>query len=142
MYYQIYQIPVLHFIFRTAKAIPIAGIKEDAHILEQAYHHISEALAAGEMVCIFPEGRITKTGEIQVFLPGIMQVIKNNPVPVVPMALCGLWGTFFSRQGGTLKIPRRLWSKIALIAGEPLPPEAVSTKYLQEKVLDLRGDWK
>jgi hypothetical protein len=142
MYYQIYQIPVLHFIFRTAKAIPIASIKENAPILEQAYRHISEALAAGEAVCIFPEGRLTKTGEIQVFLPGIMQMIKNNPVPIVPMALCGLWGTFFSRQGSTFKIPRRLWSKIALIAGDPLPPEAVNTRYLQEKVLALRGDWK
>jgi hypothetical protein len=144
MHYKIYQLPVLNFIFRTAKAIPIAGVKEDKEMLEQAFQQVSETLQAGELVCIFPEGRITNNGEIQRFLLGISRIIETNPVPVIPMALCGMWGTFFSRQGGAAmsRFPRRLWSKIALVIGDPVPPNEVSARGLYEKVLALRGDWK
>jgi 1-acyl-sn-glycerol-3-phosphate acyltransferase len=144
MHYKIYQLPVLNFIFRTAKAIPIAGVKEDKEMLEHAFQQVSETLQAGELVCIFPEGRITNNGEMQPFLLGISQIIEANPVPVIPMALCGMWGTFFSRQGGAAmsRFPRRLWSKIALVIGDSVPPNEVSARGLYEKVLALRGDWK
>ena len=64
MYYKIFNIPVLRFIFRTAKAIPIAGRKEDPALLETAFDEIDRALADGELVCIFPEGGLTRDGEI------------------------------------------------------------------------------
>ncbi|MGD2056428.1 MAG: MFS transporter, partial [Gammaproteobacteria bacterium] len=100
MYYKIFNIPVLNFIFRTAGAIPIASAREDPEMLARAYDRISRYLEQGEVVCIFPEGRITGDGEIHTFRPGIMRIIRRNPVPVIPMALQGLWGSFFSRKGG------------------------------------------
>jgi len=142
MHYKMYQLPVLNFIFRTAKTIPIAGAKEDAQMLDRAYQHIAEALTAGDLICIFPEGKLSRDGEMNLFRTGIEKIVATNPVPVIPIALCGLWGTFFSCQGGTfLKIPRRLWSKIGLKIGEPIETE-VTANDLQRKVLALRGDWK
>ena len=64
MYYKIFDIPVLNFIFRTARAIPIAGRNEDPALLESAFEKIDEALAEGEVICIFPEGGLTRDGEI------------------------------------------------------------------------------
>jgi len=144
MYYKIYQIPGLNFIFRTAGAIPIAGAKENPEILAAAWRRIDETLQAGELLCIFPEGGITRDGELQTFRPGIERALKETPVPVVPMALRGMWGTFFSRHGGAAmsRFPRRLWSKIALKVGEPLPPAAVTAAQVQQAVLALRGDWR
>jgi len=144
MYYKIYQIPGLNFIFRTAGAIPIAGAKENPEILAAAWRRIDETLQAGELLCIFPEGGITRDGELQTFRPGIERALKETPVPVVPMALRGMWGTFFSRHGGAAmsRFPHRLWSKIALKVGEPLPPAAVTAAQVQQAVLALRGDWR
>ena len=98
MDHRIYAIPVLHFIFRTMRAIPIASGREDPALKESAFAEASSALAAGEIVCIFPEGRITDTGELNAFRPGLQRILERTPVPVVPMALRGLWGSFFSRS--------------------------------------------
>lgn len=143
IHYKIYQLPILNFIFRTAKTIPIAGAKEDTQMLERAFQQIADALEAGDLLCVFPEGKLSRDGEMNAFRPGIEKIIAANPVPVIPIALCGLWGTFFSWHGGTfLKIPRHLWAKVALKIGTPLPPSAVTASDLQQKVLALRGDWK
>ncbi len=144
MYYKIFNVPVLNFVFRTARAIPIAGAKEDPDMLRRANDEIAAALASGDLVCIFPEGRLTQDGEMNPFRPGIERIIKRNPVPVIPMALQGLWGSFFSRKGGSAmsRLPRRFWFKIALAVGTPLPPEEVSAAGLHAVVLQLRGDWK
>jgi 1-acyl-sn-glycerol-3-phosphate acyltransferase len=143
--HRIYKVPVLNFIFRTAGAIPIAPAREDAEMLARAYDRISRFLDEGEVVCIFPEGGLTPDGELRTFRPGIVKIIRRNPVPVVPMALRGLWGSFFSRKGGAAmkgKLPRPLFYKIALALGPPVPPAAVSAAGLQERVAALRGDWK
>lgn len=100
MDHAIFRIPVLSFIFRTARAIPIAGRKEDPALLERAFTEAAAALRAGELVGIFPEGRITDSGELGPFRPGVSRIVAETPVPVVPMALRGLWGSFFSRKGG------------------------------------------
>jgi 1-acyl-sn-glycerol-3-phosphate acyltransferase len=144
MDHRIYKLPLLNFVFRTARTIPIAPAKEDPEMLERAFGEIGDALDNGDLVCIFPEGRITETGELQPFRPGIERIIQRNRVPVIPMALRGLWGTFFSRKGGGAmrRFPTHLWSKIALAVGTPLLPTAVSASGLQEVVLTLRGDWK
>ncbi|MDH3647034.1 MAG: MFS transporter [Gammaproteobacteria bacterium] len=142
MYYKIFKIPILSFVFRTARAIPIAGSKEDPEMLAQALDRIAEDLEAGELVCVFPEGQITRSGDINEFKRGIERIIERTPVPVVPMALQNLWGSFFSRYSGTafLTWPRKFWSRIGLIAGEAIPAETISAAYLQEKVSELRGD--
>jgi len=145
MDYRIFKTPVLSFIFRTAKAIPIAPAKEDPILLDQAYERIAQALEAGELVGIFPEGRITDTGEMYPFRGGVKRIIDRTPVPVVPLALKGLWGSFFSRQDGkamTKPFRRGLFSRIALEARAPIPPGAVTPQDLEALVLEMRGDWK
>lgn len=138
MYYKIFRIPVLNFIFRTAGAVPIAGRNEDAAIYEQAFTRVAQYLREGEVVCIFPEGMLTQDGEMNEFRGGVERIIGETPVPVIPMALRGLWGSFFSRdpQKGFF---RRLWSRVSLVAGQPLPPEQASRGLLQEQVAELRG---
>ncbi len=143
MDFRIFKIPVLNFVFRTAGTIPIASAKEDPAMLERAYEKIDAYLAAGELVCIFPEGRITETGELNPFKKGISRIIERRPVPVIPMALQGLWGSFFSRWGGTaMRYPRGVFSNIALVIDKAWPPQTVTPDDLQAKVLALRGEWK
>ena len=141
MYYKIFQIPLLRFIFKTAKAIPIASAKEDEILLAEAFEKIDEELGAGQLVCIFPEGGITSDGEIQHFRPGIEKIIERRPVPVIPIALDGIWGSWFSRQrgGGLRKIPGRLWAKVSVRIGEAVLPQDVSAATLELLVRTLRG---
>jgi len=140
MYYKIYRIPVLNFIFRTGKAIPIASRKEDPEILEAAYHRIHQVLDGGDVLGIFPEGGITCDGEVQKFKPGIDKIISERPVPVVPVALCYLWGSLFSRRDPVLKRrPYKLWSRIELRIGAPIAPGEVTAERLQFEVTRLRG---
>ena len=145
MDHRIFRTPVLSFVFRTGRAIPIASAREDPALLERAYDEIARALEAGDLVGIFPEGRITDTGDLYPFRPGIRRIIERTPVPVVPLALRGLWGSFFSRMGGgamSRPFRRGVLSRIGLVAGAPLPPEVVTPEGLQERVLAMRGDWR
>src|SRR3989449_1291895 len=109
-----FRMPVLNFFCRTVGAIPIATRKEDPAVMERAFDNVAHALEEGSLVCIFPEGRLTPDGELGAFRPGIERVIQRTPVPVVPMALRGLWGSFFSRvDGRAMRRPfRRFWSRI------------------------------
>jgi len=143
--HRIYKVPVLNFVFRTAGAIPIAPGREDPEMLARAYDRISRYLEEGEVVCIFPEGALTADGEVRTFRPGIAKIIRRNPVPVIPMALQGLWGSFFSRKGGAAmkgKLPRPLFYRIGLTLGPPVSPAEVRAAGLRERVAALRGDWK
>lgn len=141
MDHRIFKIPLLNFIFRTGKAIPIASAKEDAALKAKAFEQVAAELAAGEVVCIFPEGKITFDGELNPFKSGIEEIIQRSPVPVVPMALQGMWGSFFSRKYGAAmqRLPRRFWSHITLVASAPVAADQVSAADLQQRVLALRG---
>jgi 1-acyl-sn-glycerol-3-phosphate acyltransferase len=141
MYYKIYNLPVLNFIFRTAGTVPIAGRNEDLLIYDAAFKKIAEYLRNGEVVCIFPEGKLTGDGELNEFKNGIERIIAENPVPVIPMALQGLWGSFFSRAPGK-GLVKRIWSRITLVAGTPVAPELAKRELLQARVEALRGDWR
>ena len=142
MYYRIFEIPVLKFLFNTAKAIPIASAKEDEALLREAFDKVDAELEAGNVVCIFPEGAITRDGEIRRFRPGIERIIERRPVPVIPMALGGLWGSWFShRSNDTLRrIPGRLFSRVNVRVGDPVPPRDASAAGLELLVRTLRGD--
>ncbi|MBK8963127.1 MAG: MFS transporter [Candidatus Competibacteraceae bacterium] len=144
MDHQIFKTPGLNFVFRTAGAIPIASARTDREILKQAYERVAEYLEQGEVVGIFPEGRLTPDGEIGSFKSGIERILKRTPVPVVPMAVRGLWGSFFSRRHGKAMghFPRRFWSRVELAVGEPVPPERATSELLRERVAALRGDWR
>ena len=139
MYYKIFNIPVLRFVFRTAKAIPIAGYKEDPAVLDAAYEAIDAALADGEVVCIFPEGGLTRDGQIATFRPGVEKILARRPVPVVPMALRGLWGSMWSRRR-KLRLPRRFRARVELVVDAVRSPEQSSAAALEARVRELRGD--
>jgi 1-acyl-sn-glycerol-3-phosphate acyltransferase len=145
MDHRIFRTPVINFVFRHMRAIPIAPAKEDPAMMEAAFDEVARALAAGEVVGIFPEGRITDNGEFYPFRSGIQRIVGQTPVPVVPLALRGLWGSFFSRKDGpamSKPLRRGLFSKIGLVAGTPVAPEEATPEHLQTLVADLRGDWK
>lgn len=136
MDHRIYKNPALRWFFDSVGVIPIARAKDDPKLLEQAYDRVAAALRRGELVCIFPEGMITHDGELNTFRDGIARIIEHTPVPVVPLALRGMWGSFFSRRGGKAmsRVPTRFWSKVELIAGRALAPEEVTTADLQRRV--------
>ncbi|WP_443697944.1 MFS transporter [Pseudomonas sp.] len=139
MYYKIYRLPVLNFIFRTAGTIPIAGRNEDIQIYEKAFTRIAQYLKDGELVCIFPEGKLTADGEMNEFRGGVTRILEETPVPVIPLALQGLWGSFFSRDPNK-GVFHRIWSRVVLVAGEPVRVEEATPAQLQAVVGVLRGD--
>jgi 1-acyl-sn-glycerol-3-phosphate acyltransferase len=143
MDYRIFNIPVLRFVFRTAKAIPIAGYKEDPQVLQRAYDAVDEALLAGEVVCIFPEGSLTRDGEISPFRPGVEKILARRPVPVVPMALRGLWGSVWSRRDSMLhraRLPRRFRARVELVIDAPRAADQTNAAALEVRVRELRGE--
>jgi len=144
MWYKIFEIPFLKFLFKTAKAIPIASAKEDKRLMDEAFEKVDAELAAGNVVCIFPEGGITSDGEIHRFRPGIEKIIQRRAVPVIPAALGRLWGSWFSRRqsGGIRKIPGRIFARVAVTFGEPVPPSQVTAARLELLVRTLRGDMR
>ncbi len=147
MHHGIFKMPIMSFVFRTGKAIPIASKREDAALQEAAFDEVARALEQGDLIGIFPEGQITYDGELGQFRPGIERIVKRTPVPVVPMALRGLYGSFFSRKdGAAMSKPARLlsrfWSDVELVAAEPVAAEGVRAEGLRGVVLELRGDRK
>jgi 1-acyl-sn-glycerol-3-phosphate acyltransferase len=110
--------------------------------MDDAFEKVDAELAAGNVVCIFPEGGITRDGEIARFRPGIEKIIKRRPVPVVPASLGRLWGSWFSRRhdGGLRKIPGRLFARVTVTFGEPVPPSEVTAARLELLVRTLRGN--
>ncbi len=142
MYHKIYYSKLLNPVFKTGKTIPIAPAKEDAELLEAAYEEIHQALNNGELVCIFPEGMLTRDGEIGEFKAGIERIIARNPVPVIPVGLRGFWDSVFSRQPGGFwgRLPGVLFKPVEVVVGPAVPPERAQKEYLYELVSNLRGD--
>ena len=153
MYYRIFNIPVMSWIFRTAKAIPIAGAREDPALMQRAFDEIDAALAEGEIVGIFPEGALTKDGGIAKFKSGVEKILeraqeRDQAVPVVPMALRGMWTSMWSRRStsaeggrlGRMRVPRRFRAHVEVIADAPVVGSGVTAEALEAKVRELRGD--
>lgn len=137
----IFRIPLLSLVFRGMKAIPVASAKEDVSVRERAFEAVAAELREGHIVCIFPEGRLTPDGEIGEFRPGVLRILQETPVPVVPAAVSGLWGSMFSRRHRHVwrRWPRRFLTRIEVRVGEPLRPEQVTLEALRELVRTLRG---
>ncbi|NRA60171.1 MAG: MFS transporter [Psychrobium sp.] len=136
---KIANMPLLRIVFKWAKTIPICSPKQDVATYDKAFEQIEKELNAGELVCIFPEGKLTRDGELNEFKNGIEKILANNAVPVIPMALTGLWGSFFSHKGGhalTTK-PRRFWSRVTLSIGKKIAPQDATAAHLQNVVAGL-----
>ncbi|MBZ0087517.1 MAG: MFS transporter [Thermomonas sp.] len=148
MYYKIFNIPVLRWIFKTAKTIPIAGSREDPEVMARAFDAVDAALAEGELVCIFPEGGLTRDGGIAPFRPGMEKILeraaaRGQNVPVVPLALQNMWGSMWSNHDSRLhraRLPRRLRARIEVLAGAPVPGGEASAARMETQVRALRGD--
>jgi len=148
MYYRIFNIPVMRWIFKTAKAIPIAGAKEDPALMQRAFDEVDVALAEGELVCIFPEGALTKDGNIAPFKSGVEKILARRPVPVVPMALRNMWGSMWSRRANVkegdlldrMRVPRRLRAHVEVAVAEPVDGATATKAGLEAVVRGLRGD--
>ncbi len=138
MYYKFMKIPLIHNIFRGGKVIPIAGKNEDLEIFNQAQLDIEQALKSGDILCIFPEGEITHDGELSEYKKGIEHMLAKVPVPVIPMTLNGLWGSFFSRAHGgkavsSPKVLLKMWlRRIDLNVYPAIQAQDVSAKKLEE----------
>ncbi|NBD20235.1 MFS transporter [Aquabacterium fontiphilum] len=140
MDHRIFKTPGMGWFFRAMKAIPIAPQKEDPEAYERAFERARAVLREGELLCLFPEGAITRDGSLQPFKAGIMKILADVPVPVIPAALHNLWGSSFSRiDGAALARPLRrgLFNPVGLVVGEAIPPEQVSPEGLQRRVQAL-----
>ncbi len=137
MDHRIFRIPVLGWLFRLAKAIPIAPQSEDLAVYERAFEEARRVLDEGDLLGLFPEGAITRDGGLGEFKGGVMKILQTHPVPVVPLALQNLWGSFFSRIDGsamTRPFRRGAFSRVALVAGVPVAPSSVTPNLLRERV--------
>ena len=152
MDHRIFRVPVLGWLFRLAKAIPIAPQKEDPTAYEQAFADAVQVLREGDLLAIFPEGAITRDGSLQPFKGGVMKIIEaaraeGMEPPVVPMALTNLWGSYFSRieqrdgqQVAMVRPFRRgLFSRVGLRVGSAMPRAEVQPESLQRRVSVLLG---
>ncbi|GAB7228180.1 MFS transporter [Vibrio rotiferianus] len=135
-------LPPLRRFLRRAGVIPISASNRTS--IRRAFSDVEKALSEGHIVCIFPEGRLTADGEMNEFMRGIDIILRRSPVPVIPMALKGLWGSYFSRAKGRAckGLPTRFWSKLEIEAGTPVDPKQASAQAMFEKVKALRGDWR
>ncbi len=148
MDHRIFKMPALGAMFKLAKAIPVAPQKEDPAVYEAAFERAAQVLRNGDLLAIFPEGGITKDGQLQPFKAGILKILERAKadgvtVPVIPMALTNLWGSYFSRveQGNAMVRPfrRGLFSRVGLNVGEAVAPERVEMEGLRGKVSQLFG---
>lgn len=150
MDHRIFRVPVLGWLFRLAKAIPIAPQKDDPVAYARAFAEAAQVLRDGDLLAIFPEGAITQDGSVQVFRGGVMKILDDARAqgispPVVPMALINLWGSFFSRievRGGkrvamVQPFRRGFYSRVGLHVGAAIPAGAVQPELLRARVGDL-----
>ena len=135
----IYNLPVVHYVMSLARSIPIAYNRKS---VEAAFEEISKGLRAGDLICIFPEGSLTFTGNLGRFRPGIESISKRDPdVPIIPIAISGLWGSALSRKYRKAHFrwwPRKWNRRATLVCGPAIPADKVNVNHLQEVVLRLK----
>ncbi|MFK7985955.1 MAG: 1-acyl-sn-glycerol-3-phosphate acyltransferase [Sandaracinaceae bacterium] len=137
-----FETPGFASFFELHGVIPIATRREDPRRLVRAVREVERALGDGQQVMLFPEGTMTPDGELSPIRPGFRRILRRQPVPVVPIALRGVWGSWFSRRGGPpmKKRPRRFRAPVEVVFGPPLEPGALDEATLAAKLLGLRGE--
>lgn len=139
---KMYDLPVLTWFFRCTKAIPMASACEDRRLMQQGFDQIATALADGELIGIFPEGGLTGDGAIAPFQTEVEHILARSPVPVIPLALRGMWTSLWSRRHANLgqwRLPRRFRAPVEVVAAPALAGEQVTAQILEDCVRDLRG---
>jgi len=136
IYAPIYHHPLLNWLFKMANAIPINSLKADPDTYHQAFKDIKIALGNGELIGLFPEGKISNNGKVDTFRKGIEIILKQTPCDVIPVHIDGLWGSLFSRKN-KVKRPRFAWSLVKINIGEKVTSELASAEYLQMQVIKL-----
>lgn len=139
MHYRFMNIPFTGWLFRLAGVIPIASKKEKPEILIKALQEAEDTLNRGELLCIFPEGTLSKDGEIGVFRPGVERIVEKTGATVVPMALSGMWESLFSRNPTPLwrRFPGKFLAHVRLHIGNPISPQDLTAEDLRTKVAAL-----
>jgi 1-acyl-sn-glycerol-3-phosphate acyltransferase len=150
MDHRIFRDPLLGGLFRLARAIPVAPQKEDPAAYEAAFERAAQVLREGDLLAIFPEGAITRDGQLQPFKGGIMKILERArddglDVPVIPLALTNLWGSFFSRieqrdgQNVAMVRPfrRGLFNRVGLEVGLPRAATDLTPDSLHDDVARL-----
>ncbi|WP_278183180.1 MFS transporter [Vibrio misgurnus] len=134
--------PLLKRFLNRAGVIPISANNRAS--LRRAFNQIEQALTAGQLVCIFPEGHLSADGEIRPFMRGLDLIAQRSPAPVIPLAIKGLWGSYFSRYKGRAcqGVPRRFRARLEIEVGEPVAPQQATAAKMQQQVAELRGDWR
>jgi 1-acyl-sn-glycerol-3-phosphate acyltransferase len=136
MYHRLYN--RFRWIVEPMGAFPIAGKSENAHVYESAMTLIAQTLRDGGLVCLFPEGKITTTGLVDDFRPGVLRIVADTPVPVIPVGLCNLWGSYFSKKKpGIFKLPEHFMARVTMKVGEPIAPRDLTLTALRERILAL-----
>ncbi|MDC1174336.1 MFS transporter [Bacteriovoracaceae bacterium] len=143
-----YYLPTGPFWFKQAGLVPIATRRESEEVLKQAFEQMYERIDRGVILGVFPEGWITRDGEMRKFQPGVQKIIKNKPVPIYLCAIDGLWGSIYSFYGGRviLKIPKLIpfKRKVTLTFSEAIEPEDYDPKkaqlWIQDHVTHYTGE--
>lgn len=138
-YYQ----PGLLFWFKHGKLIPIATNKESPEILKMAFEGVSQTITEGKVIGVFPEGFISRNGELRRFQPGITKIVKEHNISVVPISISGLWGSVFSYEGGKVifKFPKSFRRKIKVVVGKPMGPDNFDLKVLEQWITNNVEDY-
>ena len=144
MWYGFYELPIVKLVFKGLNAIPIGNRRQRPDLVSKAFDTVAEALENGELVVVFPEGGITRNGEMNKFQPGVDKIIKRTPVPVVPLAIRGMWGTWWSRHKGRAMsgMPKSFMKRVTVVAGPAVEADQANRMVLEEKVKELRGEEK
>ncbi|HEX4880169.1 MAG TPA: MFS transporter [Limnobacter sp.] len=140
MYYKIFNMPVVNWFFKAMKAIPIAGKNEDEHVYLQAMAEIKRRIESGHLVCIFPEGAISRDGEVAPFKPGLLKMLERAPAPVIPVAIGRMWGSAFSRKHRSWIMRLPIWDigrPVSVHVGKPIAPACVDMHTLRSEVIRL-----
>lgn len=138
----IYESRWLNWLFRLVGAIPVESDRRDPGSVRRALAEVSQALREGEVVMLFPEGRLTPDGEVHPFRRGLEKILARDPVPVVPVGLAGLWGSWTSHCNGPAlsQWPRRYRARVALCFGEAVPAHQAQRDWLEGRVRALKDE--
>ncbi|MBM3836354.1 MAG: MFS transporter [Verrucomicrobia bacterium] len=143
MYKGVYELPWIKPLARTMGVIPISSELRPREMI-QSLKAASVAIQAGEVVCIFAEGQITRIGQMLPFRRGFERIMKDVDAPIIPVALDGVWGSIFSFERGRFlwKWPRRIPYPVTVNFGKPMPASSTPVA-VRQAVQELNADaWR